>query len=558
MRTMRLVAGLLLTVVLGASAVAQVEVRTLVGAPGQGLGASLSALGDVNGDGVCDVAVGNAAGDVVRVFAGGPASNPLLWSYSGSFRTLATAGDLDLDGAADLIVGRPDLSVPGNCGRGEVLALSGASGGLLWSLDNSDLNGGMFWTNTDAYEIGASLAAGADFTQDGIPDVLVGAPGVDSCSGGWHEGLVLKLDGATGQYLGHSYFPSITAGPCHHDYGRSIALADDRNGDGVPDFFVGAPMPACEVLSGFGSGYHYVVSGATMANISGAYGPSGTFRYGAKLLWIPGRGAAVLSRANGQDQLRELGTFGFPSALVPQASVGAFHSLLALGNLDLDGGSEYAVGAGLGLVSGPVTIRKQGAAASVLQLTPPNVGTGWGAALAWGDFNGDGLDDLIVGEPGSNAGGPGAGAVHVFTIVRTATTYCESETNSAGCAPVVAATGVASASASQPFAISASGVLNQKLGLLFYGFTPQQVPFQGGHSCIRPPTTRTPVQFSAGSTSGADCSGSYSFDFNVRIASGVDPRLASGTLAFAQYWSRDPSDASHTNLSNALAFLIGP
>ncbi|MBL8803549.1 MAG: hypothetical protein JNN27_16225, partial [Planctomycetes bacterium] len=54
------------------------------------------------------------------------------------------------------------------------------------------------------------------------------------------------------------------------------------------------------------------------------------------------------------------------------------------------------------------------------------------------------------------------------------------------------------------------------------------------------------------------CSGAFHYDLNARIQSGVDPQLAVGEEVFAQYWSRDPADASTTNLSNALAFNIRP
>jgi hypothetical protein len=69
---------------------------------------------------------------------------------------------------------------------------------------------------------------------------------------------------------------------------------------------------------------------------------------------------------------------------------------------------------------------------------------------------------------------------------------------------------------------------------------------------------RTGVLASGGSTSGSDCTGTYSFDFNALIQSGFDPSLVAGAEIYAQYWSRDPSSASHTSLSNALRFLINP
>ena len=107
--------------------------------------------------------------------------------------------------------------------------------------------------------------------------------------------------------------------------------------------------------------------------------------------------------------------------------------------------------------------------------------------------------------------------------------------------------------------IAASNVLNQKIGFCFYGLKPRQTPFQGGFMCIVAPTKRTPNQSSNGAAPPAsDCSGAFTFDFNARIQSGVDPQLVAGQEVFAQYWSRDPQDASTTNLTDALALFITP
>jgi hypothetical protein len=149
--------------------------------------------------------------------------------------------------------------------------------------------------------------------------------------------------------------------------------------------------------------------------------------------------------------------------------------------------------------------------------------------------------------------------MHVYTIVRSILSYCESEANTLGCTPVISGTGTPSATLANSFDVGANNVLNNKAGLLFYGFKPRQTPFQGGHMCIVAPTARTPIQNSGGTPAPAnDCSGVFALDFNARIQSGVDPMLVAGEEVFAQYWSRDPADASTTNLSNALAFYVTP
>jgi hypothetical protein len=137
-------------------------------------------------------------------------------------------------------------------------------------------------------------------------------------------------------------------------------------------------------------------------------------------------------------------------------------------------------------------------------------------------------------------------------------TYCTGKVNSLGCTPSVASTGTPSVQSSAAFAVTASNVINQKSGLLFYGYKSATVAFQGGFKCIASPTRRTTVQNSGGAPTGSSCSGAYSFDFNAWIASGTDPTLGVGAEVFAQYWSRDPGTPSLTSLSNAIRFVINP
>jgi Tol biopolymer transport system component len=143
-----------------------------------------------------------------------------------------------------------------------------------------------------------------------------------------------------------------------------------------------------------------------------------------------------------------------------------------------------------------------------------------------------------------------------------ATTYCTAKVNSQGCTPAIGWSGTPSASAGSGFFVNAAQVLNQKAGLLAYSTTgPAAAPFQGGTLCLKAPVRRTPGQLSGGSPSPAvDCSGSFSFDFNVRIASGIDPALTLGAGVWCQYYSRDPGfpAPNNTSLTRGLEFTILP
>ncbi len=134
--------------------------------------------------------------------------------------------------------------------------------------------------------------------------------------------------------------------------------------------------------------------------------------------------------------------------------------------------------------------------------------------------------------------------------------YCTSKLNSLGCAPSIGAVGSARVSGS-PFVITCSAQLNQRSGLLFYGYQRQALAYQGGWLCVRAPVRRTPLLQSGGSTGGNDCTGSFSFDFDAWLQSGVDPALTPGAMVFAQYWSRDSAVSFGTVRSDALSFGVG-
>jgi hypothetical protein len=134
--------------------------------------------------------------------------------------------------------------------------------------------------------------------------------------------------------------------------------------------------------------------------------------------------------------------------------------------------------------------------------------------------------------------------------------YCTAKVNSAGCTPSIGSTGTPSASAGSGFVVNAEQVLSGKAGLLLYStHGPGGAPFQGGFLCATPPTRRTPLQIS-GASGAPPCTGTYSLDFNARIASGVDPALVSGQQVWSQYWTRDSGVPSGTGLTNGLSFTI--
>jgi len=183
----------------------------------------------------------------------------------------------------------------------------------------------------------------------------------------------------------------------------------------------------------------------------------------------------------------------------------------------------------------------------------------WPDSAALGDEFGAELalsgTQLVVAAPYSGV----FGAVIPFELTASPASYCTAKTNSQGCVPAMSWSGIPSVSAPLPFVLGASGVLNQRNGLLFYGLAPSNAPHLGGWLCVEPPLRRTALQNSHGTVGPDDCSGQFALDFNARIQSGVDPSLTVGAEVFAQYWSRDPALATYpSNLTNAVHFALQP
>ncbi len=136
--------------------------------------------------------------------------------------------------------------------------------------------------------------------------------------------------------------------------------------------------------------------------------------------------------------------------------------------------------------------------------------------------------------------------------------FCAAKINSQLCLPAIGASGSASVTSPAAFHIGASELINQKTGLMFYGYGANSAPLQGGTLCCQSPIRRTATQFTGGASGVTDCSGTFVFDMNARIRSGVDPALSAGATVAAQFYYRDPQDGWGTGLTDAVLFQIAP
>ncbi|RPJ59526.1 MAG: hypothetical protein EHM23_13765, partial [Acidobacteria bacterium] len=208
-------------------------------------GRSVATAGDINGDGYSDVVVGaclNGNGQYQEGAAfcffgsaSGPGSAP-NWSAeinheSALFGTsVATAGDVNGDGFADVIVGAPGYS-NSEISEGAAFLYFGSSSGLgaspVWTAESQQ------W----GAEFGASVSTAGDVNGDGFSDVLVGAPRHDNFTS--DEGrafLYLGSPAALSQSPGWSADSNNAAS----EFGWSVASAGDVNADGYSDVIVSA------------------------------------------------------------------------------------------------------------------------------------------------------------------------------------------------------------------------------------------------------------------------------------------------------------------------------
>jgi len=248
-------------------------------------GSSVSALGDMNGDGVDDLAIGapralNRAGRSYVVFgqsSGFAASLPLSsldgsngfkldgeTDYDISGASVSSAGDINGDGLDDLVIGARYADPNGLNGAGTSYVVFGRDSGFGQTLLLSALDGSTgFKLNGEAASdyLGVSVSSAGDTNGDGLDDLIIGARGSDP-NGVMLAGRAYLLYGrpSFSATVGLSDLDGINGSKLNgqdarDDAGRAVGAAGDLNGDGIKDVVVGAS-------GALGPGRAYVVMGA--------------------------------------------------------------------------------------------------------------------------------------------------------------------------------------------------------------------------------------------------------------------------------------------------------
>lgn len=254
--------GLLLaaaSLTLAPTASSQVTLRTYNGTQVDAhFGSSVTALGDVNGDGVADYAIGAAGHNqpqVVRVYSGSTGGELYTLPFGGGSR-IFNLGDIDGDGITDFSSVYWDYD-PCFCYQ-EATIYSGVNGAEIWSVSAEIQNAGSV---LDIF--GSAMCGVQDVNGDGVRDVAI-VNGQQRNPVTNSKGKLFLFSGANGQLL---WSLEGDATPEFQGFDQLTPLAD-IDGDGIEDLAI--DINVFEQNNPIGG--IRVLSGATGATISSTLG----------------------------------------------------------------------------------------------------------------------------------------------------------------------------------------------------------------------------------------------------------------------------------------------
>ena len=384
-------------------------------------GHSVEAIGDLDDDGVVDLAVGalydddgtaeaggvhvllmNADGTVkaeqkISETAGGFSGSLDTYDYFGD--SVAALGDVDGDGVEDIAVGAHSDDDGGNQRGALYVLFLNRNGTVRAEQKISDTVGGLSTALDDGDNFGVSASGIGDLDGDGVPDLVVGANTDDD--GGTNRGAVyvLFLNGDGTVKAEQKIADGSGGGPTLVDYdqfGISVASLGDVNGDGTGDIAIGAYF---DDDGGLNRGALYV----TFLNTDGT--------------------------ASGFQKISDTAG-GFTETMVNNDHLAT--SLAGVGDLDGNGVPDLVAGAKYDDDGGPsrgavyiINLTATGTVASSMKISstdgsftgPLDDNDDFGSSVTGiGDLDGDGTIGIAVGVPKDDDGGTDRGAVYVLDL----------------------------------------------------------------------------------------------------------------------------------------------
>ena len=394
-------------------------------------GFSVSSAGDINDDGIDDIIIANSngydyggvanarTGESYVVFGSENWSSQTLelsdlngtngfqinginggdFSIDKGATYVSSLGDVNGDGVDDLIIGASLADANGEKDAGESYVVFGSENWLTETLELSDLDG------TNGFQIngissrdrsGSSVSPAGDVNGDGINDIIIGALNAPDYvvfgSENWSSQVLelSDLNGTNGLQIN---------GIDRNDNSRTgtfVSSAGDVNGDGIDDLVLGANRAPGSSNFLANSGKSYVVFGSEnwssqtleVSNLNGTNG-----------FQINGRGFSGTSVSSGDvngDGIDDI-IIGAPGA-DPNPSPNAGEVYVIFGSPDW---------------SSPTLELSDLNGTNGFQINGIDRDDNIGAPVSSGDVNGDGVDDVIIGQQNDGVGfrEPGEGYV---------------------------------------------------------------------------------------------------------------------------------------------------
>ncbi len=445
-------------------------------------GVSIASIGDLDGDGTADIAVGASGSSACRTCTGivyvlfmnadgtvkssatidGDAPNAPSLDVGDRFGVSVTGlGDLDGDGTNDIAVGASG-HIRGGVGTGDTYILFMNSDGTVKrtaTIGSQTPNGPALATDD---KFGSSVVSLGDLDGDGTTDIGVGAPGhyQDDVNTGDFYVIFLNSDGTVKRTTAiDGTTPNVPSLPGDGNFGQAATSLGDLDGDGTTDIAVGAPGDDADTI---GTGDVFVIFLNPDGTVKGTANLDGDTRNVPTLAGgshfgngvanagdLDGDGTTdiavgapgIFTRADLAGQVYLLlmnpdGTVkgtttiddGTPNGPSLDAGDHFGYSIAGLGDIDGDGAAELAVGtygddtvhiisisdaasAGDGLVKNTGEIQGR----TIVPPSAENDNFGW-AVAGIGDLDGDGTTDIAVGGPGRFVGGSDLGEVYVLLM----------------------------------------------------------------------------------------------------------------------------------------------